>query len=165
MVWARALGAERVFWAKVTDRQPTDEEEGASYQRRKKERGKPEWKVESDWGSSSGILTFDLQDKPAYHALKILIERLDGAEPLHSIDIGPVGKAYLFRRGGGSVGVFWVWEGNKRVLFQTTARQLRVLDKYGHERKRILPQGGRFTLRVGTSPLYVEGEGEIGLAG
>lgn len=155
MVLGRSLGVERTFWTRTRDYVP---QSGAEYQKYVgKRKGKEQkWRVESQ--RTTGIMDYDYHPKPSFPALKTLIEKLDGANFIRSLDIGSYGKGCIFQKGTTFTGVFWVWEGEKTIELSSNAKTVQALDIYGKNVKTILVIEGKFTLNITNIPIYLEGD-------
>ncbi|HHT9125018.1 MAG TPA: hypothetical protein ACFYD6_04275 [Candidatus Brocadiia bacterium] len=157
MVLGRSLGVERIFWTRTRDHAP---QSGAEHQKYiEKIKGKNQkWKVESESQRTMGIIDYDYQTKPSYQAFKTLIEKLDGANFIRSMDMGNGGKGCMFKKGTTFTGVFWAWEGERTIELSSNAKTVEVLDIYGKNVKTIPVVEGKFTLNVTNIPIYIEGD-------
>lgn len=154
MVMGRSLGVERIFWTRTRDHAPQAGDEYQKYV--KKRKGKEQkWRIESQ--RTTGIIGYDYYPKPSYYALKTLIEKLDGAAFVKSLDLGNDGKGCMFKKGATSTAVFWTWEGEIIVELSSNAKTIQVLDINGKNVKTIPAAEGKFTLKVASIPIYLEG--------
>lgn len=154
MVLGRSLGVERVYWTRTRDFAP---QSGTEYQKYvKKRKGKEQrWRIESQ--RTTGIIDYDYHPKPSFYALKTLIEKLDGAAFVKSLDMGKDGKGCVFKKGKTFVAVFWMWEGERTVALSSNGKTIQVLDINGKNVKTIPAAEGKSTLKVSTIPIYLEG--------
>lgn len=157
MVLGKSLGIERIFWTRTRDNAPQSGIERQKYLEKIK-RTEPKWKAESEAPRTIGIIDYDYRQKPSYYALKTLIEKLDGADFIRSLNMGNNGKGYIFKKGDAFTGVFWVWEGERTVELSSNAKTVQVLDINGRNVKTIPVVEGKFTLNVTNIPIYLEGD-------
>ena len=108
-----------------------------------------------------GLLDYDLQRKPAYHAVcnlgRVLGDcDLEGkVEGLNAPDYG-----YRFKTKDADRRVLVVWnaEAERLGTFSTAANQVEIIDMLGRLRKLALGESGRFSVPFGPSPVYIRSE-------
>lgn len=157
MVLGKSIGVERAFWTRIRDKAPVSGPKHQKYVEKTK-RKKPEWKAETEINRTRGIIDYDYQPKPSYYAFKTLIEKIDGAKFVRSLDMGNSGKGCIFKKGGAFTGVFWMWEGKRTIELSSNAKTIKVFDIYGKNAKTIPVVEGKFTLNITNIPIYLEGD-------
>jgi len=112
-----------------------------------------------------GIVDYDLQKKPAFHALNALAAQLGDCvldRELEGCEKPSFG--YLFKSAkGGYVAVVWDGSGENVGSFATDAAQASVADIFGKSRSIVLEKGGSFSLPYGLSPAYIRSAAPVRL--
>lgn len=156
VVTGKSLGIERIFWTRTRDHAPSSGPEYQKYVDKVKAK-KPNYEVKVEATISMGIVDFDYKPKPAYQALKVLVEKLEGASFVKSLDMGAGGKGYLFKKGNKFTGVVWLWEGSKNIELSVKTKSIQVVDMYGKPVKTISVTKRKCSLTVTNVPVYLEG--------
>lgn len=104
-----------------------------------------------------GILTRDLQKKPAFAALQTMGDVL--GDTLVEADLGNLGPGdfgYHFRRVDGSGHVTVVWNGarERKGVFKSSAREVEIVSMFGARRTVKTKEDGTFLARFDGSPVY-----------
>lgn len=105
-----------------------------------------------------GLLDFDLQKKPAFHAVRTLGEQLGPCGLLGPLDGCPApSRGYLFKSPAPETHVAVVWnpDGESAGKFCTDAGEVTIVELLGDSRQLIVEPGKSFTLPYGPSPLYI----------
>lgn len=105
-----------------------------------------------------GLLDYDLQRKPAYHAVRTLGRQLGrcvlegSVEELHEPDYG-----YRFKEQGNGTHVVVVWNAKADRLgtFSTEAGAVEIVELLGATRSLTLGDTGKFSIPFGRSPVFL----------
>lgn len=106
---------------------------------------------------SFGILSRDLQKKPAYYALETMGRVLGDALCESGLgNLGPGDFGYRFRNVDGPGFVTAVWNGarNRKGVFRTRPGEVEIVDMFGASRRLRTKDDGTFLARFGSSPVY-----------
>ncbi len=111
-----------------------------------------------------GLIDFDLQKKPAYHAVKTVIEQLGDCRlkgPVANMSLPSLGYVYQQKDGGNLVHVVWDGVHPRNGVFQTKAKVVRQVDMFGAETQLIPDDHGRIGVVYGGSPVYLHADQAI----
>ena len=112
-----------------------------------------------------GVVSRDLQKKPAYHALEVMARVLGDTlferESESKAESGDFG--YVFRRadGGGFVTSLWNGAGERSVRLRTPCESVEVVTMFGETHRQAVSPKGEFRLSIGPSPIYVKGTAAV----
>jgi hypothetical protein len=169
MVLALAYGVERIIESNIRDdgsMEAVDDElleEKEASEGGKKNR-KPEWKIESGYVSTKGIVDERYNPKPAFYAYKTVIQKLTAAKFQQALEFSRDLQCYVFAKDDSFIAAIWAWgkgECDTDINLYTTSSEIIVSDKYGKEVQLIIPQEGKFTVQLIPEPLYIEGKGQL----
>lgn len=116
-----------------------------------------------------GIITRDLQKKPAYYALCTMGKVLGDAnhvEPMPgtaNVRDGVFGYNFAMKGKASKVGVIWDGSQNRIGVFSTTPGEVTVVAMSGETRRISTNKNGEFSLRFGGEPVYIESDGDVRL--
>ena len=103
-----------------------------------------------------GIVNNDYSLKPSFYALKTLLAKLDGAEYVKRLDFGK-GRAVFFRKSDELIGVLWSPDGKKDITLKIDVKKVALVNMYGEIIKTVKSEEGGINIRIGPSPIYLEG--------
>ncbi|MBI3966747.1 MAG: hypothetical protein HY329_14025 [Chloroflexi bacterium] len=118
-------------------------------------------------GEQRGLVTSQLEPKPAFWAYRNATLRLEGTRPLGQLPAAPVSagagelEAYQFAtRDSGRLTAAWLSGTLSGTLdlelaVRPETREVEVLDRYGRVEREMQPVKGRVTVEVTTAPVYV----------
>jgi hypothetical protein len=115
-----------------------------------------------------GLLDYDLQKKPAYHAVVNLVRQLgdtvlDG--PLPGCAAPSLGYQFTTPAKAAYVAVVWHPEADCLGSFQTAADEVQIVDLFGSERRVLLDASHALTVPYGASPVFLLAAQPITMAG
>lgn len=156
MVWGRSLGMDKIFWTRTREYAP---ESGPEYEKWLSEmkKIKPAMKEEREYNRTMGIINYNYEPKPSFHAFKTLIEKLDTATFLRELNVGENAKAFIFQKEGKHIGIFWTWEGKMSLTLGIDVKNVTLSDLYGKIITPVDINNGKLTLHLTPSVIYVEG--------
>lgn len=160
MVLALSEGVVKMIQSNIRDKAPSLE----ASQRAGRRRGTAAWKLESGYFWSKGITDYDYNPKPAFHAYKTLIRKLDRTEFDKELYFHEDLRIFVFRKDEKCMAVFWAWgrdEQNREVTLRVKGQEMVISDKFGKVVKRVAPSGGHMTLTVTPDPMYLQWASEI----
>lgn len=113
-----------------------------------------------------GIVTRDLQKKPAYYALctmgKVLGDAVSVRTMRGTANVADGIFGYNFTlKDRGNVSVIWDGRGDKIGSFRGVPGEVTVISMMGEKRQVATGKNGEFSLRFGGEPVYILSEGEI----
>ena len=157
MLLGRSLGIDRIVWTRTRDQAP---ESGPVHDKwlSDMKKIKPNMQKECAYNRTMGVIGYNYELKPSFHAFKTLIEKLDTATFLKELSVGSDAKALIFQKEGRHIGAFWTWEGAKSLTLEIDSKNVTISDMYG---KIITPaetNNGKLTLPLSPSVVYVEGD-------
>ncbi len=102
-----------------------------------------------------GTVFNDLSPKPAYRAMKVLVEQLDRYRLVERIDTGDTSDyVLLFRKGGTEKVVAWTIDEGHQIRLALNGGKAEITDMMGQARHESLA-GGYLTLKINGSPVYI----------
>lgn len=110
-----------------------------------------------------GLTTKDLRKKPAYFTYRYMTHQMDGCRFVQKLKAGPGVQAFLFRSVGDGakgapgrrVAVLWSDAGGS-VQIPAMGKEVTVTDSVGKSLQTAPSNTAKITLKVGSSPIYVE---------
>ena len=108
-----------------------------------------------------GLIDFDLQKKTAYHAVKTALGQIGDCQlkgPLPNMSLPSMGYVYQKQNGNGLVHVIWDGSSQRSGLFQAKSKTIRQVDMLGLATDLLPDADGRFTVRYGSSPIYLHAD-------
>ena len=113
-----------------------------------------------------GIVTRDLQKKPAFQALKVLADLLGDTvfdKPLKGVSEPDFGYCYRRVDGKGFVSVVWNGATERSGTFRTVPGEVEVVSMSGERRRISTHSDGTFRCRFGGKPVYLSGSAPVEL--
>lgn len=159
MVLGRSLGVQNAFWGRTRDWK-TDPESVAKHRggrlKRLPRRDFYGMNKKEAHDMTMGIVSNDYSPKPSFYAFKTLIAKVGGADCVKRFDFEK-GKAVFFRKSNKLIGILWNPDGEKDITLKVDADKVTLVNMYGGVIKTIKPKDGIVNIRIGPSPIYMEG--------
>jgi hypothetical protein len=115
-----------------------------------------------------GLIDHDLQKKPAFYAVKTLVDQLGDYRlkgKMDGVSLPSIGYQYEHPTEGKLVHVLWDGAQDRAGVFQTKAKSVVRVDMLG-QRTELAPDAeGRFTTPFGHAPIYLHADQPITLIG
>jgi hypothetical protein len=111
-----------------------------------------------------GLIDYDLQKKPAYFAVKTLMDTLDDAvyqEPLDGLEMPSLGYTFQHRDTDTETVVIWDGTADKVATFTTTAPEVTMTTLLGEQYTLVPNKEGIVTAPYGPSPIYLSAKSEL----
>jgi hypothetical protein len=113
-----------------------------------------------------GMIDHDLQKKPAFFAVKTLIDQL-GDYQLHgkinNMTLPSIGYVYKHPTDGKYIHILWDGTQPKTGIFQTTAKAVTQVDMLGNSEDLLPDENGKFSATFGHAPIYLHANEPISM--
>lgn len=111
-----------------------------------------------------GLIDYDLQKKPAFFAVKTLIDQLGNYQlkgEMEKMSLPSIGYVYTHPTGGKLIHILWDGTQRKTGVFQTTAKAVRQVDLFGNAIDLMPDDQGKFSTTFGHAPIYLHADKPI----
>ncbi|WPJ94896.1 hypothetical protein SH580_15810 [Coraliomargarita algicola] len=115
-----------------------------------------------------GLIDYDLQKKPAFFAVKTLMDTLGDAvyeQPLGGLEMPSIGYSFQHRESEMQTIVLWDGTTDKVASFKTAASEVTLTTLLGEQLTLIPSKEGLITAPYGSSPIYLSAEQALEFVG